>query len=108
MSRVALILESTYRWGMKGGHVSEQSRVMSGVVVGALVGVAVSYLFFTERGRELRERMEPAVDEMKREFTKFQKTIEKVGAMANDGMRVVNEFNAARAQSPYHGDRTSH
>lgn len=93
---------------MKGGRVSEQSRVMSGAMVGVLVGVAVSYLFFTERGRELRERIEPAVDEMKREFTKFQETIKKVGEMANDGMRVVNEFNAARAQSSYLGDRTSH
>lgn len=88
--------------------MSEQSRVMSGAMVGALVGAAVSYLFFTERGRDLRERIEPAVDEMKREFTKFQTTIEKVGAMANDGMRVYQEFNAARAQSSFGGDRTSH
>ena len=89
--------------------MSEQSRVMSGTMVGALVGAAISYLFFTERGRELRDRIEPAVDEMRREFTRFQKTIEKVGEMANDGMRVMNEFNAARAQSPYlGGDRTSH
>ena len=93
---------------MKGGRVSEQSRVMSGTMVGALVGAAVAYLFFTERGRDLRERIEPAVDEMKREFTRFQKTIEKVGEMANDGMRVMNEFNAARAQSSYLGDRASH
>ena len=88
--------------------MSEQSRVMSGAIAGVLVGVAVSYLFFTERGRELRERIEPAVDEMKREFTKFQKTIAKVGEMANDGMRVMNEFNAARSQSSHRGDRTSH
>ena len=109
MSRVALILESKYRWGMKGGRVSEQSRVMSGTMVGALVGAAVTYLFFTERGRELRDRIEPAVDEMKREFTRFQKTIEKVGEMANDGLRVMNEFNAARSQSQYlGGDGTSH
>ena len=93
---------------MKGGRVSEQSRVMAGAMVGALVGAAAGYLFFTERGQVLRERIEPAVDEMKREFTRFQKTIEKVGEMANDGMRVLSEFNAARASSSYLGDRTSH
>lgn len=93
---------------MKGGRVSEQSRVMSGAMVGALVGAAAGYLFFTERGQVLRDRIEPAVDEMKREFMRFQKTIEKVGEMANDGMRVMNEFNAARAQSSSFGDRTSH
>ncbi len=93
---------------MKGGRVNEQSRVMAGALVGALVGAAAGYLFFTERGQVLRDRMEPAVDEMKREFTRFRKTIDKVGEMANDGMRVMNEFNAARSQSSYVGDRTSH
>jgi gas vesicle protein len=82
--------------------------MMTGAVVGALVGAAAGYLFFTDRGRMLRERMEPAVDDLKREFGRFQKTIEKLGVMANEGMRVVNEFNAARAQSPYPSGRTSH
>lgn len=52
-------------------------------MVGAVVGAAAGYLFFTERGQVLRERFEPAVDEMKREFTRLQKTVEKVGEMAN-------------------------
>jgi gas vesicle protein len=93
---------------MNGGRVSEQSRLMAGAVIGAIVGVGAGYLFFTDRGRELRERMEPAVDDLRREFGRFQKTIEKLGTMANEGMRVVNEFNAARAQSPYTSGRTSH
>ncbi len=52
--------------------------------------------------------MEPAVDDLRREFGRFQKTVEKLGVMANEGMRVVNEFNAARGQSHYPSDRTSH
>ena len=88
--------------------MSEQSRMMTGAVVGALVGAAAGYLFFTDRGRTLRERMEPAVDDLRREFGRFQKTIEKLGVMANEGMRVVNEFNAARGQSAYPSGRTSH
>jgi len=55
----------------------------------------------------MRERLEPAIDDLRREFGRFQKTIEKLGEMANDGMRVVNEFNAARAQS-FPGSGTSH
>jgi gas vesicle protein len=93
---------------MNGGRVSEQSRLMTGAVIGAVVGAAASYLFFTERGRGLRERMEPAVDDLRREFARFQKTVEKLGSMANEGMRVVNEFNAARTQSHFPSDRTSH
>lgn len=79
--------------------MSEQTRMMAGALVGALVGAAACYLFFTDNGREMREKIEPAVDELRNEFSRFQRTIEKVGDMANDGMRLVNEFNAARAQS---------
>jgi gas vesicle protein len=79
---------------------------MSGAAVGALIGAAASFLFFTERGRHLRDRMEPAVDDLRQEFMRFQRTVEKVGHMANEGMRVVNEFNAARANFP--SGSTSH
>ena len=86
----------------------EQSRVMAGAVVGALVGAAAAYLFFTERGREVRDRFEPMVDDLRQEFARFQRTFEKVGDMASEGMRVVNEFNAARTESPFRGGSTSH
>jgi gas vesicle protein len=82
--------------------------MMAGAVVGAFVGAAAAYLFFTDRGRELRARMEPMVDELRQEFFRFQRTFEKVGDMANEGMRVVNEFNAARGESPFRGGSTSH
>ena len=84
-----------------------ESRVMvAGAIVGAMVGAAASYLFFTEGGQQVRNRFEPAVDDLRREFARFQKTVEKLGEMANDGIRAVNEFNAARAQSSY--GSTSH
>lgn len=88
--------------------MNEQTRVFAGALIGALAGVAATYLFFTERGRVLRDRLEPAIDDARREFARFQKTIEKVGELANDGMRVVHEFQTARAQSPFGTDRTSH
>jgi gas vesicle protein len=88
--------------------VNERTAVVAGALVGAMTGAFGAYLFFTDRGRGLRERFEPMVDDVRREFARFQKTIEKVGEMANDGMRVVNEFNAARSQSQFPNDRTSH
>ena len=88
--------------------MNERTAVMAGAFVGALAGAVASYLFFTERGRALREQLEPRVDDLRQEFTKFQRTIEKVGDMANEGMRVVQEFNAARAQAQFPNDRTSH
>jgi len=88
--------------------VNEQSRVTAGAVVGALVGAAAAYLFFTDRGREMRDRIEPLVDDLRHEFTRFQRTFEKVGDMASEGVRIVNEFNAARSESPFRGGTTSH
>jgi gas vesicle protein len=88
--------------------VSEQSRVVTGAVIGALAGAAASYLFFTEHGRVLRDRFEPAVDELRREFARFQSTVEKLGGMANEGIRAYQEFNAARMQPSFGSDRTSH
>ena len=87
--------------------MNERTAVMAGALAGALTGAFAAYLFFTDRGREVRDRFEPMVDDLRREFARFQKTLEKVGDMASDGMRVVNEFNIARSQS-FPGDLTSH
>ena len=88
--------------------MSDSRIIATGVIVGGLVGAAAGYLFFTRSGKQMRDRLEPAVEDLRREFGRFQKTVEKLGVMANDGLRVVNEFNAARAQSSYSGPRTSH
>jgi hypothetical protein len=52
--------------------------------------------------------MVPAVDGLRDDFVRFQSAIEKFGGMASEGLRVVQDFNAARAQSPFPSDRTSH
>ena len=87
--------------------MTDRTAICSGAVVGALVGAAASYLFFTEAGSTLRDRIEPAVDDLMREFHKFRRTLEKVGDMANDGMRAFNEFQQAR-QTQFPSGRTSH
>ena len=86
--------------------MDDRSRIMLGAALGAACGVAAAYLFFTDRGRWLRDRIEPAVDDLRRELTRFQSTIVKVGDLANEGMRVVSEFKAAHGQYPSSG--TSH
>jgi len=88
--------------------VNERTAVTVGALIGALIGGAASYLFFTDRGRQLRDRLEPAVADLQREFVRFQGTLQQVGRMANEGMRVVEEFNAARVHSQFPNDGTSH
>jgi hypothetical protein len=88
-------------------RVSTNSQVTLCAVCGAILGAAAGYLFFTPGGRALRDRLEPAIDDLKRDFQRFQKTFEKMGDLANDGMRVVNEFNRARSGS-FPSSTTSH
>ena len=87
--------------------MSTQSQVTICAICGAVLGAAAGYLFFTPAGRALRDRIEPAMDDLKRDFARFQGTIEKVGLLANDGLRMVNEFNNARTQG-IHSSSTSH
>jgi gas vesicle protein len=82
--------------------VNDKSRIILGGVLGAACGAAAAYLFLTSWGRGLRERFEPAVDDLRREFMRFEKTIAKMGDLANDGMRMMSEFKAAR-HSPSSG-----
>lgn len=87
--------------------MNDRTAVTAGALVGALVGAAASYLFFTSRGRTIRDRIEPAIQELQNEFMRFQGTIQQVGRMANEGARVVQEFASAR-QTQFPGSGTSH
>ena len=88
--------------------MDDRMAVTAGALIGAVVGAAAGYLFFTSRGRTLRDRIEPAIEDLQREFKRFQGTIEQVGRMAGDGARVVQEFSSARAQAQFPGNGTSH
>jgi hypothetical protein len=74
--------------------------LLIGAALGAACGTALAYALFTESGRHIRERMEPAIDDLRREFARFQKTFEKVGDLANDGLRVFEEIRTARGRYP--------
>jgi len=87
--------------------VNERTAVTMGALMGAVIGGFASYLFFTERGRGLREQLGPTLDELQQEFSKFQGTITQVGKVANEGMRAFQEFSQAR-QPQFPGDGTAH
>ena len=88
--------------------MDDRTAVTTGALVGAVVGAAAGYLFLTNRGRTLRDRLEPAIEDLQREFKRFQGTIEQVGRMAGEGARVVQEFSSARAQGQFPGSGRSH
>lgn len=73
-----MTIASTYE-----SPVSPRSAAVAGLsptttlALGAVAGLAVGYLFFTEHGRQFRERLEPALDTWLRELTRLRETADK-------------------------------
>jgi len=67
------------------------SRTVAASLVGAVLGGVMGYLLFTEQGRALRRRMEPALDDFARELTNLRATLGKAVGVANEGWKLLNE-----------------
>jgi hypothetical protein len=59
--------------------------------VGAAIGATAAYLFFTQGGRQLRRRLEPAIDDLSRELIQLRGTVAKAAAAAGEGWKLLNE-----------------
>jgi gas vesicle protein len=71
--------------------VSDNSRAVAAMVVGATVGAAAGYMFFTEPGRRLRRQLEPALEDMARELNHFRGTVSKAAGVASEGWKLLND-----------------
>ena len=71
--------------------MTDNSRALMATVAGAVIGGAVGYLFFTDRGRELRRQFEPTLEDYARELDSFRITVEKAAAVASEGWKLLNE-----------------
>jgi gas vesicle protein len=79
-----------------------QDRAVIATVVGAVIGGAVGYLFFTEQGRQLRRQLEPALDDIARELNSFRGTVQRAAGVASEGWKLLNDALGGEvgAQSP--------
>jgi gas vesicle protein len=64
---------------------------VAATITGAVLGGMAGYLLFTERGRELRRQIEPALEYYARELNGFRATIEKAAGVASEGWKLLNE-----------------
>ena len=77
-------------------------------VVGAVIGGAAGYLFFTDRGRELRRQFEPALDDIARELNSFRGTMQRAVGVANEGWKLLNDaLGEGGHQPPRYPHQTS-
>jgi gas vesicle protein len=71
--------------------VNDNSRAIAATIVGAVIGGVAGYLFFTDRGRELRRQIEPAIEDFARELNSFRGTIAKAAGVASEGWQLLND-----------------
>ena len=89
------------------GRVTEKSQACVISCIGAVVGAAAAYILFTDHGRHLRSRLEPALDDFARELSHFRGTVAKAAGVAGEGWKLLNEAlgdanaSAGRYASPH-------
>ena len=72
--------------------MSDQSRVVLTSLAGAAIGGLIGYLYLTAGGRNLREQLEPRLDDFVLEIRKLRGTISKAQSVANEGWRSLSEL----------------
>ena len=82
--------------------MEDRARVVTSAVLGALVGGVVGYLFLTEDGRRLRERLEPGVEDVLGELRRLGEAAESAKAAASEGLLSLQAFR--RRCGPEPGD----
>ena len=87
----------------------DNSRAIAATIVGAIIGGAAGYLFFTEEGRRVRRQIEPALDDFARELMSFRATVQKAAGVASEGWKLLNDtLGEAGSQTPrYSGGQTA-
>jgi len=90
--------------------VEDRARVVTSAVLGALVGGIMGYLFLTEDGRRLRERLEPGAEDVLGELRRLGEAAESAKAAASEGLQSLQAFRRGRwpeageaRRDPVHG-----
>lgn len=83
---------------------NDNLRIAAASAVGALLGGVIGYLFLTERGREARRHIGPAVDELRGEIANLGRSLQGAGGIARQGWKLLQDL--ATGESPYEPGNT--
>lgn len=64
--------------------MTDRDTLIVGGMLGAVAGLAVGYLFFTDEGRRLREDVEPSIETLMREAGKLSAAVDQVRRGVSD------------------------
>ncbi|MCX6549967.1 MAG: hypothetical protein NTY02_02980 [Acidobacteria bacterium] len=80
--------------------MDDRSRVLLSACVGAMLGGLAGFLFLTEDGRRVRERLEPGMDDMLREVRRFRGAVEKAQLAAAESWMAVEDLKRGVMKPP--------
>lgn len=72
--------------------MDDRSRVFLSAVLGAIAGGIGGYLFLTEDGSRVRERLEPGMDEVLRELRHLRSAVDKARLAAQEGWTAIEDL----------------
>jgi hypothetical protein len=78
-------------------RVTERQYTCTVTAAGAVVGAALSYLFFTAGGRTLRSQVMPALDELEHEFGRWRGAVDRTLRAAGESWQMFNEVRGQRS-----------
>ena len=79
--------------------MNDSERGLAAAVLGAVVGGIAGYLLLTEHGRNLRRRLEPALEDFGHELGELRGTVTKAMGVASQGWHVLDEAMREREES---------
>ena len=81
--------------------MDDRSRILLSACLGAVVGGVAGYLFLTEEGRRVRERLEPGMDNVLRELRGLRSAADKARQAVGEGLKTVEDLRrGVREASP--------
>jgi gas vesicle protein len=72
--------------------VDDRGRIALAIGLGALAGGVAGYFLLTERGRQMRDELEPRLNEVLGEIDKLRTTFESTRTAVSEGWRSFNQL----------------
>lgn len=72
--------------------MNEREQVLISTLLGAVMGGVFGTLYFTERGRRVREQIEPMLDNVIEEVQRCRQTFGKARILTGEGRRALDEL----------------
>ena len=78
----------------EGDTMDDRAAILTGALVGGLIGAAFGYLYFTESGRRARQEFEPRMDALIAELRRARAAAARTVDAAGQGWRSVRQLQS--------------